>query len=203
MKKIIFILAISLLLSLLTLTAYAQEVKEENNGEIITTSEGAELSIKDYITEKILPVLVSSVSGIVGLISCCVLVKRSAKGLGNTVNTALSRTKGIEDECKKEVTKISNQLLEIKDEGEKIVALGKTMESLKNELNALIMECHNVARMVTLGAMGDERAMRDGRASKILKLLEKNGQMLEQIGVKTDTYGRILEKNEVNDGEKA
>ena len=203
MKKIIFILAISLLLSLLTLTAYAQEVKEENNGEIITTGEGAELSIKDYITEKILPILVSSVSGIVGLISCCVLVKRSANGLGNRVNTALSRTKGIEDECKKEVTKISNQLLEIKDEGEKIVALGKTIESLKNELNALIMECHNVARMVTLGAMGDERAMRDGRASKILKLLEKNGQMLEQIGVKTDTYGRILEKNEVNEGEKA
>lgn len=205
MKRAIFIFILALCLVTLAFSVSATEVSEEktDTSTSVLAESIEDFDIKGYVTEKLLPILISAFSGITGLIGAAVVIKKSVGSMRDTscsiTEIINNRELGLEDE----VEEMNRELDEIRNHGAEILALKSSLQDLRNELSTLIMESHNMARMVTLGFMGDERAMRDGRATKIYKLLEKNNQLLDELGIKTDTYGRILKENEVAESEKA
>lgn len=183
--------------------AQEQNVSDTDTpSDILESNEGENINFKGYIGEKIIPTAIGVLAGLIGLFGSVKAIKKSLSSLigasDELVSSAKTRQSELDDECKD----IISQLSLMRDEAREIIQMKAELDCFKNELDALIKEIHNVARMVTLGFLGDEKAIRDGRGAKIYKLLEKSNLHLDQIGIKTDTYGRILESEEVKNGEK-
>lgn len=205
MKRLIFTLSLILCFAIFTVGASASQVENEitDTSEGILTTNPKEFDLKAYVGEKLLPILVSAFSGLIGLISSVCLIKNAIKGLSNKADTLKNSVSESENKLKQDIGRVACEIEKIKSYSDEIAKTKDSVIKLNDELCALIKESHNMSRMVALGFMGDEKAMRDGRATKIFKLLEKSNDLLGTLGIKTDTYGRILDKNEVIEGEKA
>ncbi|MBQ7353277.1 MAG: hypothetical protein IJW54_04650 [Clostridia bacterium] len=206
MKRFIFILSMILCFSLLTLCVSAEEQNMESldtSEVILENSEGEGINLKGYIGEKIIPTLFGVVTGLIGLIGSVKIVKRAVGSLVSSSGVLLDASSRNKEEFDKEKKEIKLQLDRIKNEACEISQARDLIDELKRELSVVIKESHNMSRMIALTTLGDENAIKDGRGAMVYKLLEKSSQMLNQLGIETDEYERILEKSEVDEGEKA
>ena len=206
MKRFIFILSMLLCFSLLTLCVSAEEKNVENTDTsegILESIEGESFDFKGYIGEKIIPMLFGVVTGLIGLLGSVKIVKRAVGSLVNSSGSLLDASSKNKEEFDKEKREIKLQLDRIINEACDISQTRALIEELKRELSVVIKESHNMSRMIALTTLGDESKIKDGRGAIAYKLLEKSSQMLNQIGIETDEYERILEKSEVTEGEQA
>lgn len=206
MKRFIFILSMLLCFSLLTLCVSAEEKNVENTDTsegILESIEGESFDFKGYIGEKIIPMLFGVVTGLIGLLGSVKIVKRAVGSLVSSSGSLLDASSKNKEEFDEEKREIKLQLDRIINEACDISQTRALIEELKRELSVVIKESHNMSRMIALTTLGDESKIKDGRGAIAYKLLEKSSQMLNQIGIETDEYERILEKSEVTEGEQA
>lgn len=205
LKRVIFIFALLLCMLSLSFSVCAQEQNvtiTDTQSDILDNTEALYTDFKYYIGEKIIPTLVGVVAGLIGLFGSVGVVKRAISSLRTASSELTEGTKSRQEKLDSERQELIFQIDALRDYAGEISQLKSEFEGLKNELGVLIKESHNVSRMVVLNTLGDDKAMRDGRGAKIYKLLEKSNQLLEQIGIKTDTYGRILDDCEETSGEE-
>lgn len=206
MKRFIFILSMLLCFSFLTLCVNAEEQNVENldtSEAILENSESEGFDFKGYIGEKIIPVIFGVATGLIGLIGSVKIVKRAVGSLVSSSGLLLDESSRNKKEFEEEKREIKLQLDRIKNEAFEISQAKDLIDELKKELSVVIKESHNMSRMIALTTLGDENAIKDGRGAMVHKLLEKSSQMLNQLGIETDEYERILEKSEVDEVEKA
>ena len=173
-KKLILTFVIALILMLLfSLTCFATEVKPTEDVSL-------------YITEKILPIVVGVLTGVVALVTTLGKIAKSLKGLSDTKDTFEG-----EAESRRESLENSKKLLE-----EKVRELKETvndMPQLKEKVDMLIEECSTIAEILSLGFSASRELVKSGKAHQMAILLEN---------AKCKAQNTKLDETEVVQGEK-
>ena len=149
MKKILiafFVLSICLCLCL---CCYAKA--EEN----------AEVDIKVYIQDKIVPIVVGVATSVVALITTLYKIATSLKALGNTKDTLEQ-----DSQKREEATKILGEQVE------QIKASIKDVPSLEKSIEELSALCSTIAEILSLGFSANEEIIKSGKGKRMSMLLE-------------------------------
>ena len=176
--------------------AYNGELEnEENPGGEIANGEIAneeaeeekaygkeEFDLKNYIQEKILPVVIGVLTAASALIATLVSISRS-----------LGKIKDARDEFKKEAKereksfKAQSDLLKTK--ADELLKIAGELPKLKGEISSLqettdklILECTYISKMISLGFGEDKNVVKSGNGARISKLEGECSRLLASTG---------------------
>ena len=152
MKKKVFILLFAALLCLmLTCTAYASEVGENEE-------------VKSYIENKIVPVVVGVLTAVIALLTTLGSVAKSLRELKDTRSDFKS-----EADTRREYSK------SLEREAQKLQALLKDVPELKERLDTLAKECYTLGEILALGFSSNSEVVKSGKGRQMSVLLERAG----------------------------
>ncbi|MBQ7907284.1 MAG: hypothetical protein IJ309_04840 [Clostridia bacterium] len=189
MKKVLTTIAcVFLLACLLALSILAQDVtgqeKNQETGEGVSDFDTESWDVKDYLIEKIAPVLVGVLTGACALITTLGSIKKSLSSLKNTKE----ELRGEGEKSRELFLEQSNQLIacssKMEDTSQHLEELKEKIEVLEKELYYLSEQSMSLAKIITIGFLGDEKRVGSGRGEKMMLLLENSQAMLEQISKK-------------------
>lgn len=181
MKKVITILMI-LILSL-SLVVSAEGV-EQGAEEIPPVSEANPYTLspdplKEYIEEKIIPVVVGVATSLIALIGTLKSVFDALKGLKESKETFDKEQASIKENSKKELEEIKQKYEEIKESIAEVPELLEKIDIQKNTIEKLEHYILISADILVLAYSANSELVRTGKANQMTRLLE-------QIKEKTD-----------------
>lgn len=183
MKRVLILLMILLALSMLISVSFASGIatEETNTEEMNTELENDKL--REYIEEKIVPVLMGVITSVVALLSTLKGIFSSLKGLKESKENFDKDREKIKEESKKELEKISQKYEEIKTEVGKVCLLLPEIEKLKGQSEILSKEIANLSEIASLGFSQNQELVKEGNARKIVVLAEKNKEIIDSEAI--------------------
>ena len=161
MKKVLFICFALVLCVCMGISCLAEEINADTSstasGSPSPTGEGAEVNIKEYIQEKIVPVAVGVLTAVIAFAATLykiASVLKSLKEAGRAIDT--------EGKIRKE---LKAQAQELKEGLSEVPALAKRLEELQKQVATL-------SEILTLGFCANEEIIRSGKGKKMAVLLE-------------------------------
>ena len=133
--------------------------------------------LKEYVEEKIVPVLMGVITSVVALLSTLKGIFSSLKGLKESKENFDKDRESIKEESKKELAKITEKYEEIKNEVKTICLLTTEIEKLKGQATVLSKEIANLSEIASLGFSKNQELVKEGNARKIVVLAEKNKEI--------------------------
>ena len=142
---------------------------------VARAEEGQSEDVKGYIEEKIAPVVIGVLTGIIGLISSLNAIKKAVNGLKDTKD--ILHTDSLEREAgyKKSKELIKESTAEIKAE------LDGTVKALEEKMSHLERQGLLMAKVVSLGFASSPDVVRSGRGAEMSRLvLEMEGDLKDE-----------------------
>lgn len=176
-------------------------VKELDNGEQLTTpisyslspescsseaansspdsysSEAANDPLKEYVEEKIVPVLMGVITSAVALLSTLKGIFSALKGLKESKEDFQKERELIKESSKRELEKFAQKYEELKELVENVCVVTPQIENLKKKTEVLSMEIANLSEIASLGFCQNQELVKEGHARKIVILSEKNKEL--------------------------
>lgn len=200
-KALISILCAFLLSCLLALSVFASGVAdtEQNQAQNQEITEGVSdfspngWDLRDYLIEKIAPVLVGVLTGVGALATTLGAIKKSLSSLKDA-------KKDLTDENAKNRELFLEQSSQLVACGSKMEDTSLAIEDLSNKIDTLEKQLYylseqscSLAKIVTIGFLGDEKRVGSGTGEKMMLLLENSQGLLNEISRKI----KELKKDEV------
>lgn len=167
----------------------------ETGGETPPLQEGEEIpesaeefDLKEYIKEKIVPVVVGVLTSASALLATLAAIKRSLSSIGETKEAFKKESKSREESFQKESELLAKKAEELERVASLVPKLQEEILVLERNTQSLIGECANLGKMISLGFSQDERVVSSGNGKKISKLL-KSCQFLSSKGGELDNNG--------------
>ena len=191
MKRLLLLLFILIFACSLILVASANETEQSSNDaassndvEQSSNDEPASYTLhptplKEYIEEKILPVIVGVITSIIALLSTLKGVFSALKGLKDSKAVFDKEQEKIRRESARELEKITERYGEIKRELEGMYKLSPQIEAVDKRTMLLTKEIANLSKIVSLGYTSDKELIKDGKARESIVLANKNGELIE------------------------
>ena len=133
----------------------------------VARAEDGKGEIKDYIEEKIAPVVIGVLTGIIGLISSIGTIKKAVNSLKDTKEILHSDSLERAMDYKRSKELISQNEEKIKTE------LDNTVKALKEKMAHLEKRELLVAKVISLGFASNSDVVRSGRAAEMAKLVSQ------------------------------
>ena len=171
MKKVLFIILVLLVLLMLVTVSFASEIATEINTE--------NDKLREYVEEKIVPVLMGVITSVVALLSTLKGIFSSLRGLKESKENFDKDRESIKEENKKELAKITEKYEEIKNEVKTVCLLTTEIEKLKGQAEILSQEIVNLSQIASLGFSKNQKLVKEGNARKIVVLAEKSKEILD------------------------
>ena len=170
MKKIfIVVLALVLCLCMSTVCLASGEVEAEEN--IHSTQE--EVSVKTYITDKIVPVAVAVLTSILAFLGTLGTVARSLKSLKDT-------KEAFSDEAKERTLFFESGIELLDEKAEELKEAAQDMPALRARVEELTEKCELLAEILSLGFSANSEIVRSGKGKKMALLLESAKGKMQQ-----------------------
>ena len=148
--------------------------------------EAEDFDLKEYITEKILPVIIGVATSSLGFVAVLGTISKTLKGLKDTKDSFSGEAKKRQEEFEK-----GCRVLE--DKAQELSRMVADVPELKDKLNELTCECALLAEILTLGFSANSEIIKSGKGKKMSVLLE-NAKLA--VGASPHpTKGDIYEKN--------
>lgn len=199
MKKTLFLLFILTIMVLLAVGVYAQgnvsdkmsvvsDQKIEAGEQLNLPCEQSEpltpdpypLSsdpLKDYIEEKILPIIVGVVTSIIALLSTLRGIFSSLKSLKASKENFEREQEKIKESSRTELEKITERYNEIKSEIKSVVQIKDGLCELKEKTEILSREIENLSQIAALGFCKDKDLVLEGASREIVILAKENKEL--------------------------
>ena len=129
-------------------------------------SEGEERDLKEYITDKILPIIIGVATSSFGFVAVLGTISRTLKSLKDTKESFSSEAKK-RQEAFDEATRL------LKEKTEELKALVRDVPQLTDKLKELSEENELVAEILTLGFSANTEIIKSGKGKRMSVLLEK------------------------------
>lgn len=200
MKKIlIFLIVFILLIACLSSYAYAEDTEEtaaegdktvseseeavaQGKEEAVTEGEEtsangeeealSEVPLKEYIKDRIIPVVVGVLTSAVAVITTLSQVLKGVKSLKDS--------KDLLEDSKEQIKTVSKstegQIAEIKDSIKELLPLFEEISYLKEAIEKYKGEIGTLEHILTLAYSADEKLVRSGKAKEMALLLAKVGE---------------------------
>ena len=191
MKKIlIFLIVFILLIACLSSYAYAEDTEEtaaegdktvSESEEAVTDGEEtsvngeedlSEVPLKEYIKDRIIPVVVGVLTSAVAVITTLSQVLKGVKSLKDS--------KDLLEDSKEQIKTVSKstegQIAEIKDSIKELLPLFDEISYLKEAIEKYKGEIGTLEHILTLAYSADEKLVRSGKAKEMALLLAKVGE---------------------------
>ncbi len=191
-KLIIFVLSLAILCALLSISATASV--EIANSENEDTEAGTEQTqndsqesqmgsgasegtnseiIKEYLKEKILPVIIGVLTALCALLATLGKIKKAMCDLGAS-REELKKEAEIRDLSFKEKSEyIQARIDEVKETLKDVPALQQNAKKLMEEISMLKIECEALGKMLHLGFLQSKDVITSGAGKKIVQLAEE------------------------------
>lgn len=199
MKKTLFLLFILIIMMLLAVGVYAQGNVSDKMSEVsdqkIEAGEQLNLpceqsepltpdlyplssdSLKDYIEEKILPIIVGVVTSIIALLSTLRGIFSSLKSLKASKENFEREQEKIKESSRAELEKITERYNEIKSEIKSVVQIKDGLCELKEKTEILSKEIENLSQIAALGFCKDKDLVLEGASREIVILAKENKEL--------------------------
>lgn len=129
--------------------------------------EAEEFDLKEYITEKILPVIIGVATSSLGFVAVLGTISRTLKGLKDIKDTFSGEAKKRQEEFKQSCQALESRARELED-------LVADVPQLTGKVDALANECKLLAEILTLGFSANSEIIKSGKGKKMAMLLEKS-----------------------------
>ena len=146
-------------------TGESEQGEAENSPSI--ESEGEERDLKEYITDKILPVIIGVATSSFGFVAVLGTISRTLKSLKDTKESFSSEAKK-----RQEAFDEATELLRAK--ADELEALVHDVPQLTDKLKELREENELLAEILTLGFSANTEIIKSGKGKRMAMLLEKS-----------------------------
>lgn len=177
MKKLLFILFLTVIICTFVMVSYANEVKDSENAEVELENENDML--KNYIQDKIIPVLIGVSTSIIAFLSTLKGVFSALKSLKDTKEGYEDDRNKFKEEMKIELEKVREKYDNVTTALNGVVSIGAEFEKMKNHISTLSKEIANVSEIASLGFSNNENLVKEGIARKITVIAEQNKEQLK------------------------
>lgn len=164
MKKLLFIIFTVLLCLCFSSVCFASDVD-------VTDVAG---DIEQYITERIVPIVVGVLTSLVALITVLRKIFGALKSLNDTKDTFVEEAKERASAFRNNTELLESKAQEIKKTVEGVPTIEEQMVELKGEMNTLIEECNVLAEILSLGFSANSEVIKSGKGKQMAGLLEKS-----------------------------
>lgn len=183
MKKIlIFLIVFILLITCLSSYAYAEDAEEtaaegdktvsESEEAVAEGEEEAEVPLKEYIKDRIIPV-------VAGVLTSVVAIAATLAKILNVIKS-LKDSKDLLEDSKEQIQTVSKstegQIAEIKDSIKELLPLFEEISYLKEAIEKYKGEIGTLEHILTLAYSADEKLVRSGKAKEMALLLAQVGE---------------------------
>ena len=158
---IIFALALCLCFSSVCFASDAEAVELAGN-------------IEQYITERIVPIVVGVLTSLVALITVLRKIFSALKSLNDTKDTFVEEAKERASAFRSNTELLESKAQEIKKTVEGVPTIEEQMTQLKGEMTTLIDECNVLAEILSLGFSANSEVIKSGKGKQMAGLLEKS-----------------------------
>ena len=199
MKKTLFLLFTLIIMVLLAVGVYAQENGSDKMSVVsdqkIEAGEQLNLPceqskpltpdpdplssdpLKDYIEEKILPIIVGVVTSIIALLSTLRGIFSSLKSLKASKENFEREQEKIKERSRAELEKITERYNEIKSEIKSVLQIKDGLCELKEKTEILSKEIENLSQIAALGFCKDKDLVLEGASREIVILAKENKEL--------------------------
>lgn len=134
-------------------------------------------TLKDYIEEKILPIIVGVVTSIIALLSTLRGIFSSLKSLKASKENFEREQEKIKESSNAELEKITEKYNEIKSEIKSVVQIKDGLCELKEKTEILSKEIENLSQIAALGFCKDKDLVLEGASREIVILAKENKEL--------------------------
>ena len=142
-----------------------ESVQGEAENSPSVESEGEERDLKEYITDKILPIIIGVATSSLGFVAVLGTISRTLKSLKDTKESFSSEAKK-RQEAFDEATRL------LKEKTDELEALVRDVPELKGRLEELTQESELLAEILTLGFSANSEIIKSGKGKRMSVLLE-------------------------------
>lgn len=167
MKKILILLFILLIAFSFATVSVANEI-EQNEDE----------KIREYVEEKIVPVLMGVATSIIALLGTLKGVFNALKGLKESKDTFDKEQAKIKENSKKELLEIKQKYDEIKTTVECVPLINEQIKELNKQATVLSQEIASLSKITSLGFSKESELVREGKSREIVRLATKNEELI-------------------------
>ena len=136
--------------------------------------------LKDYVEEKILPVIVGVVTSIIALLSTLRGIFSSLKSLKSSKEQFDKEQEKIKENARQELEKITEKYSEIKSEIKSVIQLSEGLKELKERTEILSKEIANLSEIAALGFSKDKNLVLEGASREIVILAKENKELTDR-----------------------
>ncbi|MBP3495253.1 MAG: hypothetical protein J6K52_03515 [Clostridia bacterium] len=212
-KLIIFILSLAILCALFSVSAMAgEEITDTNNTSQQTSTDSAlngtqhsqaederanSEIIKEYLKEKIMPVIIGVLTAICALLATLGKIKRAMCDLGASREELKKEVESRDLSFKEKSEYIQARIDEVKNALKDVPTLKEDTMKLIKELSILKNECEALSKMLYLGFLQSKDVITSGAGKKIVQLAEEisslnDGSMSVNNGEKCNEKTEII-----------
>ena len=130
------------------------------------------IDIEQYITERIVPIVVGVLTSLVALITVLRKIFGALKSLNDTKDTFVEEAKERASAFRSNTELLENKAQEIKKTVEGVPTIEEQMTQLKGDMSALIDECNVLAKILSLGFSANSEVIKSGKGKQMAQLLE-------------------------------
>lgn len=163
MKKLLRIFVLALAFSLCLISVCSAEEMTEGEG-------GVEL--KDYITEKIAPVVAGVLTSVIALVTTLGSIAKSLNSLKDTKSTFSKEAHERAVSFSRSAKLLENKAEELKAAVECVPQLEGELIQLKKDIELLTSQCVDMAEILCLGFSANSDIIRSGKGKKMSVLLD-------------------------------
>ena len=182
MKKLIITISVALVLTFVFLFAFRScasatdvtpdESLETDAGGLSDTENGEEKTdIKEYIKERIIPVLVGVLTSVSALLATLAGIRSSLAKIRSAKESFEKEAKNRDTSFKAQSEYLNAKAEELKKIVSDIPRLEKQLIALEESTKKLITECTYIGKMVSLGFSQNKDVIKSGNGAKISGLL--------------------------------
>lgn len=183
MKKVLLILFILVMILALGMVAYGVENQEINQTTSLEEMAVDDIhksdSLKAYVEEKIIPILIGISASVIAFLS-------TLKGVFSALKTLKETTQGYEsdrirykEEMKKELECVREKYSQVHDDLKEACNLSGELKEMQSQIKTLSREIANVSEIACLGFSNDESLVKDGISRKISIIAEQNKELIK------------------------
>ena len=167
MKRfLIFMFTLLLVFSLATVS-FANDIEQNESSEI-----------KEYIEEKIIPILMGVATSIIALLSTLKGVFSALKGLKESKDTFDKEQAKIKENSKKELAEIKQKYEEIKEAVVCVPLISEEIKELRKQATVLSKEIAGLSEITSLGFSRESELVREGKAREIVRIANKSKELI-------------------------
>ncbi len=188
-KLIIFVLSLVILCTLFSISAMASdEIADSDNISAQTSTEPAPDDnqesqvegektnseiIKEYLKEKILPVIIGVLTALCALLATLGKIKKAMCDLGASREEIKKEVESRDLSFKEKSEYIQARINEVKEALKDVPTLRENAEELRDEVLILKSECEALGKMLYLGFLQSKDVITSGAGKKIVQLAEE------------------------------